>query len=32
MRGGAEHRNKNKSEEELNIEIRTNERRCLTTK
>jgi hypothetical protein len=27
MRGGAQHRNKNKREEELNIEIRTNERR-----
>jgi hypothetical protein len=27
LRGGAEQRNKNKSEEELNIEIRTNERR-----
>jgi hypothetical protein len=25
MRGGAEQRNKNKCEEELNIEIRTNE-------
>jgi hypothetical protein len=25
MRGGAEHRNKNKREEELNNEIRTNE-------
>jgi hypothetical protein len=29
MRGGAEHRNKNRWEEELNIEIRTNERRSL---
>jgi hypothetical protein len=27
IRGGAEQRNKNKSEEELNNEIRTNERR-----
>jgi hypothetical protein len=27
MRGGAEHRNKNKSEEQLNNEIRTNQRR-----